>query len=55
MARMVLRTLVTERVEKEKLARVTLDFDGSVLTHSSAPVSGRRLGSFGSSRNAYCT
>lgn len=31
-ARTVLRTLVTERIEKERLARVTLDFDGSVLT-----------------------
>lgn len=31
-ARSELRTLVTERIAKEKLARVTLDFDGSVLT-----------------------
>jgi len=31
-ARAELRTLVTERIAKEKLARVTCDFDGSVLT-----------------------
>jgi len=31
-ARKELRTLVTERLAKERLARVTADFDGSVLT-----------------------
>ncbi|MFO0758519.1 MAG: IS1380 family transposase [Byssovorax sp.] len=31
-ARVALRTLVTERLAKEKLSRVTADFDGSVLT-----------------------
>jgi Transposase DDE domain group 1 len=31
-ARTELRTLVTDRIAEEKLSRVTLDFDGSVLT-----------------------